>query len=227
MEPGLLHFKNGQAAFEHSKAYLNVDLRPGNTVPALVESVVPDDKYGYIAKIAIPVRDDDVRIVTAVVKDGLQVRAGDWVAFRLEEVRLDLPKEMRYLGGIISQCPLSYSIKDGRWTSAYTGPKGAQQPLTKPGRWRQRLDTPLKRIGAIILAIGCLTFFVGAVQMIDRRDDFGWFIETWIKSVFRDGSSYRNYPTVAWGTYLIVLGLLSSFLYDKTLGKMFAWVKTG
>jgi hypothetical protein len=88
---------------------------------------------------------------------------------------------------------------------------------------KTRLNTPIKRAGSLLLAVGLALSIIGAFQL-PYYDP----LNNWADAVFRQ-NPYRaaEYWLSAWGTYLTLTGFLFSFAYDYTFGKLVQWVKRG
>jgi hypothetical protein len=96
-----------------------------------------------------------------------------------------------------------------------------------------RLNTPLKRIGGLCLMVGVATFVLGIWQFSNTSStlanakyafDRGFF---WaLRSVGEDSNGTGAF--LLWiGLFLSGAGLLTSYFYDHTLGKVRHWVMTG
>lgn len=86
------------------------------------------------------------------------------------------------------------------------------------------LNTPLKRTGFVILIVGLGMLAVGVLQVVaDDLSQRGVIERVW-DAVTRDRYAYRRFWIAAWGAYLTVAGLLFSFLYDATLGRLARWI---
>lgn len=91
----------------------------------------------------------------------------------------------------------------------------------------KQLNTPLKRVGFIILLCGLLVLVVGLFQIADGAYKLADIFSNWIESVFFERYSFRRYPVACYGTWIALIGLLLSFLYDKTLGRLAGWIRVG
>lgn len=109
----------------------------------------------------------------------------------------------------------------------------AKERLVRGTAWSRivgRLNTPVKRLGGLVLALGVVVLVIGLVLIADDMRKYGStgeFFERWVKAVLQDRSSFRRYPMSAWGTYLCVIGLLFSFAYDRTIGRILTWIYHG
>ncbi|HHA2661886.1 hypothetical protein [Stenotrophomonas maltophilia] len=98
---------------------------------------------------------------------------------------------------------------------------------------RNSLNTPLKRAGAVILVVGVAVLAWGLVSILADLSlrNFGRalerLVETWWGSVIQDRWDYRKYPAAAWGTYLSLIGAYLWLLHQRTLGRLFEWIRTG
>ena len=89
------------------------------------------------------------------------------------------------------------------------------------------LDTPIKRIGFLIMGLGLLLCVIAAFQIFDGYYDRRHFLENWVGSVFFSKKGFDEYPLASIGTWLTVIGLFSSYLYDSTIRKILLWVSNG
>lgn len=93
-----------------------------------------------------------------------------------------------------------------------------------------RLNTPVKRLGGLVLAVGIVVLVIGLIQIVGdmgRGGSMGVFFERWFKAAFQDRWYFRRFPMSALGTYLFVIGLLFSFAYDRTIGRVLTWIYHG
>lgn len=94
----------------------------------------------------------------------------------------------------------------------------------------QRLNSPIKRVGGLLLVAGIIILFIGLMQILGylgRSTSFFTFLEHWFRAITFDKYVIRRAPLVSTGTYLTLGGLLLSFAYDRTLGRVIAWVVNG
>lgn len=89
------------------------------------------------------------------------------------------------------------------------------------------LDSPLKRIGLVILLVGIVLSLTAIYQISDDNYRFWRGFDDWLDAILLKRYEYRQYPLAAWGAYLTLAGLLCSYLYDFTLGRLIAWVRNG
>lgn len=85
-------------------------------------------------------------------------------------------------------------------------------------------------MGGLLLFLGLILLFIGLAQILSylgRSTSFFTFLEHWFRAVTFDKYVTRRAPLAGAGTYLTLGGLLLSFAYDKTLGRVFAWVVYG
>lgn len=98
-----------------------------------------------------------------------------------------------------------------------------------PAKLHSVLDTPLKRLGACLAAIGVLAVAVGAVQIAMHTDSLKSAIREFVESaiwVFSD-DRYSDFKAVSYGVPLVLVGLAFSFLYDAGVGRVVRWVIHG
>lgn len=94
----------------------------------------------------------------------------------------------------------------------------------------QRLNSPVKRVGGLLLFVGLILLFIGLIQILGylgRSASLFNFLEHWFRAVTFDKYVTRRAPLVSTGTYLTLGGLLLSFAYDKTLGRILTWIVNG
>ena len=91
----------------------------------------------------------------------------------------------------------------------------------------KELNTPLKRVGFLVFITGLLILFVGMYQISEDAYSLSKFFEKWIESAFFERHSFRDYPAAGYGTWITVVGLFSSFLYDKITYRLIRWIKSG
>lgn len=90
-----------------------------------------------------------------------------------------------------------------------------------------QLNTPLKRVGFIVMLFGLLVLVIGLFQIAGSTHRLDDIFSNWIESVFFERYSFRRYPVACYGTWVALIGLLLSFLYDKTLGRLAGWIRAG
>jgi hypothetical protein len=87
-----------------------------------------------------------------------------------------------------------------------------------------KLDTPIKRIGFIVLVIGLSITITGALIDSENHYRYKWyhFLESF-------DTSYKRYYDylIIYGSLISVIGLFTSFLYDSTIKKILHWVING
>lgn len=100
--------------------------------------------------------------------------------------------------------------------------------------WRDRhihslhLNTPVKRAAGIVLACSVLLFAVGLVQLGVESGGAADFARRLLQDIFFQDRWARNYAwQVQYGFYGVLTGLLFSYCYDHSIGRMFHWVRKG
>lgn len=88
------------------------------------------------------------------------------------------------------------------------------------------LNTRTKRIGFLVMTLGIVISLIAAALISNNYYASRYFLETWIGSVFFL-DEFEDYPLASIGTWLVVIGLFSSYLYDSTVRKIFLWISTG
>lgn len=91
----------------------------------------------------------------------------------------------------------------------------------------KELNTPLKRVGFLVFVAGLLILIFGMYQINDSAYRSSDIFETWLESVFFERYSFRRYPAACYGTWIAVIGLFSSFLYDKITYRLVGWIRSG
>lgn len=92
------------------------------------------------------------------------------------------------------------------------------------------LDRPVKRIGFVILAVGVVVSLIGFIQIGSDLYKYRWvekFIEGVFESLCFNRYNFRFYPMASIGPYMALAGLLLSYLYDRGIGRLLAWVRNG
>lgn len=89
-----------------------------------------------------------------------------------------------------------------------------------------KFDTPIKRFGFTLLAIGLL-LIVGTLIYIalwTYRLHYYWelIVDYWSYPIRGGGYNCLHY-----GVILSIIGLFLSYLYDSTIGRLIAWIKHG
>lgn len=98
------------------------------------------------------------------------------------------------------------------------------------GKITTGLDTPIKRGGFIILLVGVVLTVVGALQLGFSTNSYNWltrFLSAWGEALVFDRRSYRHYPLASIGPYVLIAGLTLSYFYDRTVGRLVAWIHRG
>lgn len=98
------------------------------------------------------------------------------------------------------------------------------------GKLTSSLNHPVKRIGFVVLIIGILLVLIGAMQIGSDLNSYRWFerfLGIWWQALSFDRYTYRRYPLACIGPYVLLAGLLSSYLYDRSLGRVLAWIRHG
>lgn len=91
----------------------------------------------------------------------------------------------------------------------------------------KELNTPLKRVGFLIFSAGILILIIGIYQISEDAYNLSRFFKKWIGSVFFERYSFSNYPAASYGTWITIIGLFLSFLYDKVTYRLIGWIKSG
>lgn len=94
------------------------------------------------------------------------------------------------------------------------------------------LNTPSKRMFWIIFLIGACISTIGLLRLTYFRGFDDWYsFQEWIKMLFvRDFSrTSLEWASLSFrlGLIALIVGLLGSYLYDQTAGKLVQWLRTG
>lgn len=92
---------------------------------------------------------------------------------------------------------------------------------------RRNLNTPLKRVGFIALASGLIMLAVGLYLAISHSYYGVFDLDDYLEALTNHYSHKNGYRLIRYGTYLTILGSLLSYFYDKTMGKLIAWIIKG
>lgn len=95
------------------------------------------------------------------------------------------------------------------------------------------LNTPAKRIGLLVLIVGAVMFAFGIMQFVGTYSTLGN-----AEYAFRRGPFWalRNVGNrydatgafLLWlGTIMVIGGLVASYFYEQTVGKVVHWIRTG
>lgn len=92
------------------------------------------------------------------------------------------------------------------------------------------LNQPLKRAGFVVLIIGTFLTLIGWIQIGSDLYSYRWFekfIGKFGDALIFDRYTYRRYPLASIGPYVMLAGLLLSYLYDRTIGRILTWIRHG
>ena len=79
-------------------------------------------------------------------------------------------------------------------------------------------------VGLIMILWGTITFDYGYCS-IERCVE--QLFDSWVSSLDMHGYNYHNNKMLSYGTYTALIGLVFSFLYDKTLSRLVNWIMHG
>lgn len=109
----------------------------------------------------------------------------------------------------------------------------------------RKLDTPTKRAGVVISVIGFILILSSSIMTTYKSTLFGnpyydspntfQTILTWFEKLTNSLVSTVTFKTwssdfsvlMLFGVSFLIVGILMSYLYDFTIGKIFNWIKTG
>ncbi|ONH52829.1 hypothetical protein SAMN04490182_4535 [Pseudomonas cedrina] len=91
----------------------------------------------------------------------------------------------------------------------------------------QFTNTVTKRIGIVLLLVGLIILSIGLYDMSGRYLSLDRFSERWLDVISWNKYRVRQYPAVFYGSYLVIIGLFLSVLYDKVIGRVVQWILTG
>lgn len=92
------------------------------------------------------------------------------------------------------------------------------------------LSHPIQRVGFVILVVGAVLTIIGLTQLGTSVRSYPWFehfIAELADSLTFDRYNYRRFPLASVGPYVLILGLLLSFLYESTVGRLLIWIRHG
>ena len=98
--------------------------------------------------------------------------------------------------------------------------------VTKQNRLLKPLDTKIKRVGAVMLVIGLVFLTIGSIQLFNDMWRLSNFFPYLWESLSLSGRRYHDYWMAAQGVYLTCLGLMLSYAYDRTTGRLIKWIKS-
>lgn len=223
----LIHFKSTEAAMASALD----GLVPTGDAVGVVETMRPGQRCDVAALV-----ETREAILTVRIAAGIEgsIQTGQFV--RLEN---DGP------GGYVAVAQLSpcYDVKTRRFLThkerdraekevlegghaAYAGAAPNRAPATITGK----LDTPLKRIGLMALALGAVLLAAGLIEIsndIGRWNFAERLFDRWWGSVSGTGGRSERSSLAAWGTYMTAFGYLFSFGYDRITSRLVRWIRTG
>lgn len=88
-------------------------------------------------------------------------------------------------------------------------------------------DSVTKRIGIVLLIVGLIILSIGLYDMGGRNLSPDRFFERWVDVIIWNKYRVKQYPAVFYGSYLVIIGLFLSALYDKVTGRLVQWILTG
>lgn len=91
----------------------------------------------------------------------------------------------------------------------------------------QFTNTVTKRIGTVLLLVGLLILSIGLYDMGGRYVSSDRFFERWVDVIIWNKYRVKQYPAVFYGSYLVIIGLFLSALYDKVTGRLVQWILVG
>lgn len=90
-----------------------------------------------------------------------------------------------------------------------------------------RLDTKVKRLGAVVLVVGVAITWISLYQIASSIFNYRDTLDYWWDAITSFGRSGRGYIAAPIGLWVMVIGLMLSFLYDFTIRLVVEWVKAG
>jgi len=86
------------------------------------------------------------------------------------------------------------------------------------------LDTPIKRIGVVIFAVGALIVLLMSFAVF--VDSPRWNRLERILEYWKNAATFnrRGSLLTSLGFYAVIVGLILSAFYDKTLGPLYRWI---
>ncbi|MBH3412552.1 hypothetical protein [Pseudomonas putida] len=92
------------------------------------------------------------------------------------------------------------------------------------------LTSPVKRFGFVVLLVGLALTIIGMIQIGAGLNSYRWFgnfLDVFGNAISYDRYYSRRYPLAAIGPYMLLSGLLLSYLYDCTIGRLLNWIHRG
>ena len=88
----------------------------------------------------------------------------------------------------------------------------------------EMLDSPVKRAGFVVLIIGYLISLFGIYQIAVNVPATGEAFNYWVGAITLNRSGYGTFLFAGIGAWLVIAGLLLSFLYDSVTSRVVHWV---
>lgn len=88
-------------------------------------------------------------------------------------------------------------------------------------------NTFTKRIGIVLLMVGLIILSIGLYDMGGRYLGPARFFEQWLDVISWDKYRVKQHPAVFFRSYLVIVGIFLSVLYDKVTGRLVQWILTG
>ncbi|QTP33507.1 hypothetical protein B7759_02101 [Burkholderia glumae] len=102
-----LRFQNAKAAIEYARAYLEINLVPGRTLPGAVEMVKLDATGGRGYTVALPTPAGVIQVLVAAREPREKYAVGDLVAVEIDDTVPTLT------GAVIARLALEYHVRHG------------------------------------------------------------------------------------------------------------------
>lgn len=133
--------------------------------------------------------------------------------------------EQSFVYFAVPTCLLIYLLgRDGGFNSAINDFKEIKN-FTISKISLSNLNSPIKRVGGVILFIGIGLLIMGLIQIMTTQEYR--ILKSYWNAFTLDRFYYRQYWLAAWGTYLTVFGLSLSYFYDQGIGRLISWIRTG
>lgn len=138
--------------------------------------------------------------------------ASIWTAYLLKSRQV---KEL-YRRGVIAQVE-----RPTRQLKVQTPPS---EKRIVGSRFNMMLDSPFKRLSALISGVGLIMLMIGWLQIVARYWTTSVCIQVMIDHVLFHDTTYMLFT---YGFYLSLFGLMGSAFYDQSIGRIVGWVRTG
>lgn len=89
------------------------------------------------------------------------------------------------------------------------------------------LNTPVKRAGLVIMVAGLILTAITFWRITGDNYYLKDAVSDWLDAIQFKQREFRVYWPAAVGFYMAVAGLLVSYLFDLTTGRLLRWIRHG